>query len=190
MSTLPGVANLLQGEKAKSEQSVSMSSGPSSGHVKEEQISPPTVAAPFAGSPSLQALRELTRAKFAKLGIELDDEGRAKGEGVAKGTKRRPAAASMKRPAAACSSDSRGDDDSEDNDGSEVEEALVKMRPAAAASTPFAVSVSANLPKGWAFALKTCNDGKRSYPVWTSPTGRRFYSWKGLQKTLTRKSAK
>ena len=190
VSTLPGVANLLQGEKAKSEQSVSMSSGPSSGHVKEEQISPPTVAAPFAGSPSLQALRELTRAKFAKLGIELDDEGRAKGEGVAKGTKRRTAAASMKRPAAACSSDSKGDDDSEDNDGSEVEEALVKMRPAAAASTPFAVSVSANLPKGWAFALKTCNDGKRSYPVWTSPTGRRFYSWKGLQKTLTRKSAK
>ena len=69
VSTLPGVANLLQGEKAKSEQSVSMSSGPSSGHVKEEQISPPTVAAPFAVSQSLQALRELTRAKFAKLGI-------------------------------------------------------------------------------------------------------------------------
>jgi hypothetical protein len=51
---------------------------------------------------------------------------------------------------------------------------VVMAKPAAA--TPV-------LPKGWSYQLRSLKSGRR-YPVWTSKTGKMFYSWKAVQRVV------
>jgi cell division septation protein DedD len=132
-------------------------------------------------------LRSITAKKFAMGGVDLSDGSivppakRPKASGVAMA---RPAAAIpsgvvMARPASAT---------------------VVMARPAAATpaggvlkrpadATPAGVvmakpaAATTDLPKGWSYQLRSLKSGRR-YPVWTSKTGKIFYSWKAVQRVV------
>ena len=194
---LPGVARLLKGEQASTASAATGVKSEPSGAATYEPLSP-SVAAPSTETPSasvpassvgdLEKLREMTRLKFEKLGMELDDEGRAIGNvgGKTSGkrrktsVKKRPAA--LKRPAAACSASDEDEDESVESEGD--------ASPAPASKRPLkrpASSQKQSLPKGWSFEMKVCQGGERSYPVWTSPSGKRVRSWTGVRKMLGKK---
>jgi hypothetical protein len=187
VAALPGVAAVLRGCEAPADE-------PSP--VPTDCASPP---APFASPMSwvpvelpkpvgnLEELRSITAKKFAMGGVDLSDGSivppakRPKASGVAMA---RPAAAIpsgvvMARPASAT---------------------VVMARPAAAtpaggvlkrpaAATPAGVvmakpaAATTDLPKGWSYQLRSLKSGRR-YPVWTSKTGKMFYSWKAVQRVV------
>lgn len=177
VATLPGVAAVLRG------------CGPA---PKDEPLPAPTDGAPSPAPMSdvpvvlpkpvgdLEELRSITAKKFAMGGVDLSDGSvvppakRPKPTGVVMA---RPAAATpspvaMARPAAATPSGPSG---------------CVMKKPAAV--TPSCVvmakpaAATPVLPKGWSYQLRSLKSGRR-YPVWTSKTGKMFYSWKAVQRVV------
>ena len=129
---------------------------------------------------NLDELRQLTAAKFAKLGVVLDDEGKAV-RGLAQDS-------ALKRPAAAIAED--GSDDTED--ASSVE-GIALTRPALSMmKTPPSSSDSTDksavgMPPGWTKAILGPIAGGRYYPMWTFPKGKKFKSWASAQRSIRTK---
>ena len=211
LSDLPGVAKLLQHESSSSgsgQPATPLNGDPACGSIvvkTERSLSDASVHAPSAPRPSsaprpgsLEALRELTRLKFHKMGIDLDAEGHAPATRArARSVKRRPAAG-MKRPAA-CASSSREAEtssSSEEETGSDEGSARTPKRSMKTKRTPkrsvkmkrseSSARPGGSLPKGWRFETKWCEGGKRSYPIWTSPKGKRVRSWTGVLRMVKR----
>ena len=151
------------------------------------------VASPVSGVPvsdvpvmppkpvgNLEELRSITAKKFALGGVDLCDGSlvppakRPKPDGVVMA---RPAAAIpsgvvMARPAAATPAGPSGG--VMKKPAAAIPACVVMAKPAAA--TP-------DLPKGWSYQLRSLKSGRR-YPVWTSKTGKQFYSWKAVQRVV------
>ena len=185
VADLPGALHVLHGGGVKAEAAsanLPPTSEPSVMSVKAEAAMKPKTAMSMKSEPAhsaessvgnLDDLRQMTALKFAKLGVQLDGDGRATVDGngkKAKGKKAKAKKPSMKRPAAALKRPASAKARSADGPAS------AKKRPAAAASAKKRPS----MPKGRAHVSRATASG-RIYPVWTSPTGKLFYSWKQVK---------
>lgn len=185
VADLPGALHVLHGGGVKAEAAsanLPPTSEPSVMSVKAEAAMKPETAMSMKSEPAhsaessvgnLDDLRQMTALKFAKLGVQLDGDGRATVDGKgkkAKGKKAKAKKPSMKRPAAALKRPASAKARSADGPAS------AKKRPAAAASAKKRPS----MPKGWAHVSRATASG-RIYPVWTSPKGKLFYSWKQVK---------
>jgi hypothetical protein len=125
----------------------------------------------LAGIGNLDGLRRMTQLKFAKSGMHIDDAGIA-GKPAADdaGIAKKPAAA-LKRPAAALK-----------RPAASPSIVPTTKRPAAAAAG--IAAAAATLPAGWSSESRVCKGGARLYRVWTSPGGKSFHSWAGVQRII------
>ena len=174
VAALPGVAAVLRG------------CGPiprdDEPHPMTPDGAPPLapVASPVSGVPvsdvpvmppkpvgNLEELRSITAKKFALGGVDLCD-----GSLVPPAKRPKPDGVVMARPAAATPSGPSGG--VMKKPAAAIPACVVMAKPAAA--TP-------DLPKGWSYQLRSLKSGRR-YPVWTSKTGKQFYSWKAVQRIV------
>ena len=129
----------------------------------------------------ISELREITRLKFAKMGIALGPDGKPLPKAKAKGKSKRgskakskakskaSAKSKAKSKAAAKSKASGKSKASAKSKAKAKAKSAVRKRPASALAAGFAI------PKGWTFVERITGSG-RKYPVWTSPSGKQFYS--------------
>ena len=126
---------------------------------------------------NLEELRSLTAKKFALGGVDLCD-----GSLVPSAKRPKPDGVVMARPAAAIPSGPSGG--VMKKAAAAIPACVVMAKPAAACvvmAKPAAATP--DLPKGWSYQLRSLNSGRR-YPVWTSTTGKQFYSWKAAQRIV------